>query len=160
MTCCFLGREALLRGRGFPRGGDADLVAQLDDDALGGLLADALDFAQRGDVARDDEAAKDDRRDAVEHGERELRPDAADVVDEEEKEVALLRRGEAVEDVGVFADDEMREHFRFRAGLRELVVGRKRDVDVVADAARLDDEAHGQDFNDGAAQEGDHRCEV
>ncbi len=100
----FLGREALLRGGGFPRGGDADFVAQLDDDALGGFLADAFDFAQRRDVARDDEAAKDDGRDAVEDGQRELRADAADVVDEEEKEVAFLGRGEAVEDVGVFAD--------------------------------------------------------
>ena len=42
----FLGREALLRRGGFPCGGDADFVAQFDDDALGGFFADALDFAQ------------------------------------------------------------------------------------------------------------------
>jgi hypothetical protein len=32
-------------------------------------------------------------------------------------------------------------------------------VDVVADTARFDDEAHGQNFYDGAAQEGDHLSE-
>ena len=54
---------------------------------------------------------------------------------------------------------EVGENFGLRAGLREFVVGGERDVDVVADAARLDDEAHGQDFDDGAAQEGDHLTE-
>ena len=119
----FLGRKALLRGGGFPGGGDADFVAQLDDDPLGGLFADAFDPAQRRDVARDDEAAKDDRRDAVEDGQRKLWPDAADVVDEQEKEIPFFLGGKAVEDVGVFADLEMGEDFGFRAGLGELVEG-------------------------------------
>ena len=84
------GSEALLGGGGFPGGGDADFVAELDDDALGGLFADALDAAERGDVAGDDESAELDGGAAVKDGEGELGADAADVVDEEEEEVALL----------------------------------------------------------------------
>ena len=104
----FLGREALLRGGGFPRGGDADFITQLDNDPLGRFLADAFDFAEGCNVTRDDKPAKDDRCDDVENGQRQLRSNAADVVDEEKKEVALLGRGEAVKDMGVFANLKMR----------------------------------------------------
>ena len=76
----------------------------------------------------------------------------------EEKEVAFLGGWQSRK--GVWASSriwEVGEDFSFRAGRRKsFVVGGERDVEVVADAARLEDKAGGQDFNDGAAKKGNH----
>ena len=42
-----IGRERPLRAGGLPRAGGADFVAQLHNDALGGLFADAGDLGKR-----------------------------------------------------------------------------------------------------------------
>ena len=115
LTCLLFRRETLLRGGGFPGRGDADFIAQLDDDALGRFLAHAFDLAKRGDIARHYQAAKADRGDSVQHCEGEFRADATDVVDEKEEEIAFFRRGEAVENVGIFADLEMGQDLGFAA---------------------------------------------
>ena len=92
---------------GLPGGGDADFVFQLDDDALGGFFADAFGFGQKGGVAGDDGGFELEDADAGEDVEGGLWADAADVGGEEAEEVALGGGGEAVEDVGVFADLEV-----------------------------------------------------
>ena len=62
--------------------------------------------------------------------------------------------------MGVLADLEVGEDLRLGADGREFVVGGEGDVDFVADVAGLDDEAHGEDFDHSAAQEGDHPREI
>jgi hypothetical protein len=49
----FFGAGGVRGAGGFPGGGDADLVLEFYDDALGGLFADAFDFGKSSDVARD-----------------------------------------------------------------------------------------------------------
>ena len=90
-----------------PGGGDADFVFEFDDDALGSFFADAFGFGEEGGVAGDDGGFELEDADAGEDVEGGLWADAADVGGEEAEEVALGGGGEAVEDVGVFADLEV-----------------------------------------------------
>ena len=152
----FLGRKSLARGSGFPRSGDADFVAQLNDDSFGSFFANTLDSAETRDVARHDQTAKHHGRNAVKNGQGKLWANAADVIDEKKKEIALLGRCETVEYMSILANLEMCEDFGLCTWLGKLVVSRERDVDVVANAARLNNEAHGQNFDHGAAQKGNH----
>ena len=101
------GRGGVGGAGGFPGGGDADFVLELDDDALGGFFPDAFGPGERGGVAADDGGFEHGDANAAEDIEGGPRPDAADVGDEEAEEVALGGGGEAVKDVGVFADLEV-----------------------------------------------------
>ena len=98
------GDEVVLRGGGRRRrrrgslgGGEAlHLVLQLEDEALGGLLADPGDAGEAGDVARAQGGDEVRGLDAGEDGEGELGPDAGD--GDEPLEEGLLRRGEEAEE--------------------------------------------------------------
>ena len=119
--------------------GGADLVAQLEDDALGALAADAGHLGQGDEVAAGDRGAQRVRRVDGEHGQRQPRPDAGDGLHLLE-DVALLVGGEPVEGQRVLADDQGRR----QAGLAARGAGRPPSPGVVctqhADPADLDDD--------------------
>ena len=136
--------------------GDADLLAQLDDDPLGRALADARHGLQAGDVAgheRGDELA---RGAAAEHGERHLRPHRLHP-DEGQEEVALLLGGEAVEGQRVVAHDQVRVQRDGAAHAGDLAQRLGRDGQAVADPARgLDHHVVGAADRHLAGDERDH----
>jgi len=72
----FGGRGGVGGAGGFPSGGDADFVLELDDDALGGLFADAFGAGEGGGVAADDGGFEAGDADAAEDVEGSLWPDS------------------------------------------------------------------------------------
>ena len=113
----------------------ADLLAQLDDDPLGGALADAGHRLQAGDVAGHQRCHELARGPAAEHGERHLRPHRLHA-DEREEEVALLLGGEAVERERVVAHHEMGVQGHRAAHAGDLAQRLGRHGQAVADPAR------------------------
>src|SRR5476649_2200929 len=99
----------MLGGGRFPRGGDANFIAQLNDDSFSGFFTDAFDAAEQFQITRHDGAAELNGGGSVQNGERGFRTDAGDVIDEETEEIALLGGGESIEDMGVFTHLEMGE---------------------------------------------------
>jgi hypothetical protein len=94
---------------------------------------------------------------AAEHGQRHLGADAADAVDEQLEEVALILGGEAVERVLALRHIQVREQLHLASGrARHPVIGAERHEAGVADAVALDDELVREGFDELAAQVGDH----
>ena len=92
----------------------ADFVAQFDDDAFRRFFADAGNLRERFHVAARHRAAKRHDVHAAQNVQRGFRADAADAVDEQPEQIPFRRRREAVKNVRVFADDELREQFHRR----------------------------------------------
>lgn len=88
-----------------------DLVAHFDDEALGGLFADAGDFAEEADVGRGDGAVEGVDLKVADDGEGRFRADAREG-DEGFKEVAFFFGEEGIEGIGVFADDLREEELQ------------------------------------------------
>ena len=123
----------------FPRGHDAELVFQLEHNSLGSFFSKPADLRERRDVGIDDGGLESVDAHSAQDRERELRADAADVVDEEPKQIAFGGGHEAVKNLRVFADVEMSEDLHGLTGRGKFVVARQRDENFVADAADLDD---------------------
>lgn len=147
-----LGRRGVGGTGGFPCSGDAHFILQLHQDALGGFLTDAFCFGKSSGVSSDDAGFEVRHARRAEHVERGLWPDAADVGDEEAEEVAFTLRGEAVEDVRVFADGEVREYLALRTDGRQLVVTRNRNKHMIADTADIQNDLRGQRFYERAGK--------
>ena len=88
--------------------------------------------------------------------ERELGTDAADVVDEQTKQVTLGGGHEAVENVRVFPDMQMSQDVDGLSGGGQFVVARERDENFVADAAHVHDRLGRQSGGEFAVEKGDH----
>src|SRR6185369_10876393 len=71
--------------------------------------------------------------------ERRARTDSGDL-DQETKRRPLLVGEEAEQDLGVLADDEVRQQRDALAGGGQVVEARHRNVDLVADAADVDED--------------------
>lgn len=157
---CILRRGRVGCAGGFPCSRDADLVLQFDDDALGGLFADALCFRQSGDVAGDDACLERRHARAAKHVERSLGADAADVVHKQPEEVAFGGGHETVEDMRVFADGEMGEDFELRTSGREPVVAGKRNEHMISDTADIENDMRGERFDERAGKVCDHAASL
>ena len=149
---------AILRGvaGGTPLGELArNLLAQLDDQSLGGSLADARRGLEALRVPRRDRPQKLSRRAAGEDRYRHLRADPGDR-DEVEEEIALLLVREPVQGQRVVAGDQVRVQGGLLSprghGLERL----RRDRQAVADAAGLDHDVVGTADEHLAADRGDH----
>ena len=130
------------RGGGGGMGaGRGEFVAELDDEALGGFLADAGAVGEEFHVAACDGVLEGGEAEAAEDVEGGFGADAADFFDEEAEEVAFLCGGESVEGVFVFADDLEGVEAERAAGRGEFFGGGDGDVDFVADAGGFDDGA-------------------
>ena len=90
------------------------LLAQLDDHALGGALADPRHGLEAGRVARGDGVEQLARPAAREHREGDLRPDALDA-DQHQEELALGLGREAEQVHAVVAKHEVRVEHRLLA---------------------------------------------
>src|SRR5690606_37517596 len=137
---------------GFGRGAEA--VLQLQDDALGALLADAGDLGEGLEVGSGDGDAQGLRGVDGEHGEGELGPDAAGGLEQFE-DGPLVVGGEPVQRERLLAHHERGGQARLLPRL-EGGEGAGGAVDEDAYAADLDDGRVGGDRGHPAGQGGDH----
>ncbi len=128
----------------------AELVAQLEDEPLGALLADAGDLRQRRNVASAERATHGHRAVHGEQGQREAGTDAGHGLDRLEDVLLVLGR-EAVESERVLADDEARLEL---GGLADPHGrgGRRRRVDEHAHASDAEDDGVEAGLEDGSGQ--------
>ena len=130
-------------------------IAQLDHHALGGLLADAGDAGQRGDVAGLHQARELVDADARQHRQRDLRADAADLLHVAEQ-AALALAQEAVQRDAVFLLRVMREQRDLAADLRQVVERAHRRFEFVADAVDVHHQPGRLLVDEDALQASDH----
>src|SRR5947207_121595 len=124
-------------GGGFARRRGArldELALQLEQQPLGGFLADTGHFDQAARFLHRHRLGQVGARQPGQHRERGARTDARDA-DQLAERRALLGRREAVQRVRVLAHHEMREQAHGLAGRRQLVEGAHRHVELVGDAA-------------------------
>ena len=152
----FVRREGAPGAGGLPCAGHPDFVFQFHDDPLRGFFADTGDLRQRLDVGACHRAAEGRDADAAEDIQGDLRADAAHGMDQQTEQVALLGRHESVKGVRILAHDQLGQQPHRLPGLRQLVVGGKRDQRFVADAVHLQDHVRGERFNQFAVEESDH----
>src|SRR5262249_18092679 len=143
-------------GRCGHRLGDAvcELLLQLEHDALGRLLADALDRLEARRILECDRTPKVGDRRARDDGERYLRPDAVHRKKLDE-ELALPWLRQAVELERVVANVQVRVE-RHLVGAVGLPRGARRRRDEIADSADVEDEAVARVRHRPAAQARDH----
>ena len=130
-------------------------IAQLEDDALGRLLADPRNAGQTRDVAALDGAQHLPRIHAGENGDRQLRADSADA-DQPLEQLPLELRQKPVQLQCVLADvgvDAQRDLGAYIAGVVER---REWHVHFIADTLNVDDERIGLLVCDTAAEKSDH----
>src|SRR5260221_12305083 len=113
-------------------------VAQLQHEALGGLLADAGNLGEARRILRGHRRREVVHRKSGEHRERDLGTHATDF-QELAKRGALARGEEAVEQVRILAHHHVREERHVLARARKMVEGAHRHVDLVAHAVGDDD---------------------
>ncbi len=131
-----------------------ELLLQLENDPLGGLLADAGDRLETRRIAERDRPPQLGRGRTRDDGERHLRPDSGYAQEVEEK-LALSRLREPIELKGVLADVEVRlERHLGRVRRTPKRAGRRRHE--VADAADVEDEAVRRASRGSAAKTRDH----
>ena len=128
----------MLGAGSFPCSGDADFIFQLQHNPLSGFFSDAFNFRQQIHGLIDHRIFKIRHGHPAEHGERELRTYAGDIVDEQAEKVALLRAHETEKHMCVLTHLEMREQLDRRAGRRQFVKTRQRDLRLIANAVHRD----------------------
>src|SRR6185312_5144252 len=151
--------DGILRYRAARRRRRSEIVhaiAKLDEHALGGLLTDARNARQRGDVALLDQPRELLGADARQHRERDLRADAADFLQRAEQR-ALGLAHESVQHRRVFLDRVVREERDILAGLRQVVERRHRRLELVADAVDVDEQRRRLLGHELPAKAADHR---
>ena len=131
-----------------------NLVAELDNDALGGLGAEALDGLEHALIALHDQRGQFGGGEAAEHGAGGVAAYAADT-DEHEEELALLLGGKAKERPCVFADGLVDKESRLALSLQSGV-GVEGDVEQVTHAMCLDGGLGGSEFVEDASDVFNH----
>src|SRR5215211_117920 len=130
----------------------ADLLAQLEHDALRGLLADPGDRLEARGVLERDRAAQLRRRRPGDDRERDLRAHAVDA-EQVHEQVTFLRRAEAVELERVLPNVQVRLYGQLVAVAPQH---RRRRLDEVADAVHVENEPRGGQARTLAAKARDH----
>jgi hypothetical protein len=92
----------------------------------------------------------------MEESERNLRPDAADGVDQQAEQLALRRRHEAIQHMRILADDQVREQPHLATGGGQLVERGQRNQHLVADAVDLHDHQGRQGLDQLAVEKRNH----
>src|SRR6185437_12222087 len=131
-------------------------VAHLDDQALGGLAADARHLDERRHIVALHAPRKRLDTDAREQRQGDLRADTGDF-DQTAKETPLVLRAEGIEHVRVLTDHEVREEAHFLSDRRQMKEGRHRHLELVAEATGLHEELRWDLRDDAPPYRSDHR---
>ena len=113
----------------------AELVLELEQEALGGLLADAGNLGQPAGLLQRHRLRELGDRQARQHGQRDRAPMPL-IFSSWRKARRSCSVSEAVQQVRVLAHDEVREQRELRAVVGQVVERAHRHVDLVADALR------------------------
>src|SRR6185503_5298002 len=133
----------------------AELVLQLEQQPLGGLLADARHARQTCRLLQRDRLRELGDRQPRQQRQRDLRPDAVDL--QQLAECAPLAvAAESVEQVRVLAHDEMREQRHALAVLREVVERAHRHVHLVGHPLHVEQQLRWILFEQRARETADH----
>ncbi|MCY1364587.1 hypothetical protein D9M69_513970 [compost metagenome] len=135
----------------------AQLALELQQQPLGGLLADARDLHEPAQLLRGDGLRQLAHAHAREQAQRGARAHAGDL-DELAEGRPLLGGAEAVENLRVFAHDEVREQRHLRADVGQVVERAHRHVDLVADAVAVHHHLRGVALCERAGQFAYHGC--
>src|SRR5581483_8306105 len=93
---------------------------------------------------------------SAKHCERQLRTDAADIVDQKTKKIPLGKGHESVKHMGVLANGQMCENANGLARFRQPVVAGKRNEHFVANTRDIDNCLRGQRVDQLAIKKSDH----
>jgi hypothetical protein len=115
-------------------------IAQLEDDPLGGLLADPGNRREPCDVTTFHRNHQLTRIDSRQHRDRQLWPDAADA-DQPLEHLLLEQREEPVQLERFLTHVRVHAQRNVRPDVAGIVERRQRHVQLVADALHVDDEA-------------------
>src|SRR5439155_1069822 len=95
-------------------------------------FAETADFRKRRDIRVHDCGFEIVDAHPAQHRERQLRPDAAHIINEQSKKIALSCGHESVKDVCIFPHMKMGEDADVLPGRRKFVVTRKRNKNSIA----------------------------
>src|SRR3990167_2487702 len=129
----------------------AELALEFEQQAFGGLLADAGHLDDASAVLRADGLGQIGHAHARQHRQRRARPHAADL-DELAKGLAFGRAAKAVQDLRVLAHHEVRQQRHFFARARQVVESAHGHVHLVAHAVAVDQDLRRILFQQGAGQ--------
>ena len=133
----------------------AELALELEQQALGGLLADAGHLDEAAGLLQ-----ADGLRELVDAQPRQDRQSGAWAdtgnLHELAKRRTLIVGQEAEQHLRVFADDEMSQQGDPLAERRQVVEAAHRNVDLIADAVHVDEQLRRRFFREGACQSSDH----
>ena len=146
----------LCRAGRFPRRRHTHFVFQLEHDSLGCFLSQPADFRKRSDVIVYDRSFEIVHTHSTQNGQGQLRPNPADVIHQEPKQIAFRCAQESIQNVGVLAHVQMGEHFDRLTDRWKLVVARKGNENFVANAVYLDCCLRWQSMCEPAAKKRDH----
>ena len=133
----------------------SDLAFKFQNKTLGRLFTDAGHSRQKRAFLLGDGLSQSIDRHAGKNGQSSAGADAGNF-DELSESGALLCRAETVEQLGIFAHDEMREQRDFLSDVRKVVEGGHRNVDFIADAVDVDQNFRRIFFKKRAANASDH----
>lgn len=134
---------------------DGELALQFKKEPFRRLLPDAGYARQEPRLPLIDRGGEVVHRHPREQREAHLGADAVDA-DHRSEDVALTLREEAVEELRVLAHDVVREERHLVPLGREIAEGGHGNVELVADAAGVDDDLRRFLFDEGAADASDH----
>jgi hypothetical protein len=156
-VCLLLLGRGRMRGAGcFPCRSHADLVLQFENNSLSRLLAEPADFGDRCDVRGHHCRFETGYAHPAQHGQRQLWPDAGNVVDKQSEKIALGWSHESIQHVRILAHGQMREDANRLPDRRQLVIARQRNEYFVANSAYIDCCLGGQRAYQFAIEKGDH----
>src|SRR6185312_5994279 len=131
-------------------------VAHLDEQALGGLAADARHLDERGHILALHALCERLDTDAREQRQGDLRADTGDL-DQAAKETPLVLRAECIEHVSVLTDHEVREKPHLFPDRRQVKESRHRGLELIAEAAGLHEQLRRGLREDAPPYRSDHR---
>src|SRR5207247_8601209 len=131
-------------------------ILELEDDSFGRLLSDSGNGGEARQITPLDRADELERLDAGQHGEPELRSDAADT-DQSLEEIELEHRGKAEQGNRILPHVRVDAERHFSAGVGKTIKRRQRHGDVISDAADIHYNAMGVLLEDGDAEVPDVR---
>ena len=123
---------------------DAQLVFQLENNSFGRFFSEAADFRKRRYIGVYNRRFETVNAHSAENSEGQFWTDAAHVIDQQSKKIALSRRHESVKDLCIFPHVQMSQNANILASCRQFVVARKRNKNFVTNSANIDNCLRGQ----------------
>lgn len=140
----------------FPSGGNAHFIFKFENDAFGGFFPDAVNARDGCDIRTHDRVLKIGNAHAAQDGKSDFWPHTRDVIDEKSKQVSLGTGQKTVENVSVFAHDELGQQVDLTAHWGQFIESGKGDQGEVTNARDIYCYLGGQSFREFSFNKSDH----